>query len=76
LKYNLHTKSFTITITYDEKKTSVDKIIEQLSKRRVPNLGRTPVGWIDLLRLIRNYISLTNRRKKTVLISIVTLKMY
>ena len=39
LKYNLHTKSFTVTITFYDKKTSVEKIIERLSKEGYPVSG-------------------------------------
>ena len=39
LKYNLHTRSFTVTITFDDAKTSVDKIIEQLSRGGYPISG-------------------------------------
>ena len=39
LKYNLHTKSFTATIIFDDKKTSIDKIIEKLSRGGYPVSG-------------------------------------
>ena len=39
LEYNLHAKSFTVTVTFDNKKTSVDKIIERLSKGGYPVSG-------------------------------------
>ena len=45
LKYKLHTKSFMVTVTYDEKKISVDKIIEQLSKGGYPISGEPQ--WVD-----------------------------
>jgi len=39
LRYNIHTKSFTIIITFDDIKTSVEKIIEKLSKGGYPISG-------------------------------------
>ena len=39
LKYNLYTKSFTVTVTFDDTKTNVEKIIEHLSKGGYPVLG-------------------------------------
>jgi len=39
LKYKLHTKSFKVTITFDDKKTSIDNIIERLSKGGYPVSG-------------------------------------
>ena len=39
LRYNLHTKSFTVTVKFDDKKTSVEKIIEKLSKGGYPISG-------------------------------------
>ena len=39
LRYKLHAKSFTITITFDDKKTSVDKIMERLSRGGYPVSG-------------------------------------
>jgi copper chaperone CopZ len=39
LRYNLFTKSFTVTVTFDDKKTNVEKIVEQLSKGGYPVLG-------------------------------------
>jgi len=39
LKYKLHAKSFTVTITFDDKKISVERIIERLSKGGYPVSG-------------------------------------
>ena len=39
LRYNLFTKSFTVTVTFDDTKTNVDKIVEQLSKGGYSVLG-------------------------------------
>ena len=39
LRYNLFTKSFTVTITFDDTKTSVDKITERLSRGGYPVSG-------------------------------------
>jgi len=39
LKYNLNARSFTVTVTFDNKKTSVDKIIEKLTKGGYPVSG-------------------------------------
>jgi len=39
LKYKLHTKSFTVTITFDDTKTSVDRITERLSRGGYPVSG-------------------------------------
>ena len=39
LRYNLFTKSFTVTVTFDDTKTNVEKIVEQLSKGGYPVLG-------------------------------------
>jgi len=39
LRYNLHTKSFTVTVKFDDTKTSVEKIIKKLSKGGYPISG-------------------------------------
>ena len=44
LKYNLNAKSFTVTVTFDNKKTSVDKIIEKLTKGGYPVSGKPRLG--------------------------------
>jgi len=45
LNYNLHAISFTVTITFDDTKTSVEKIIERLSKGGYPISGEPQ--WVD-----------------------------
>jgi len=39
LKYDLNAASSTVTVTFDDKKTSVEKIIEKLSKAGYPVSG-------------------------------------
>ena len=40
MRYELHAASFTVTVTFDNKKTSVEKIIEKLSKGGYPVSGK------------------------------------
>ena len=45
MKYDLNTLFFTVTVTFDDKKTSVDKIIERLSKGGYPVSGEP--HWVE-----------------------------
>jgi len=39
VKYNLQTESLTVTILFDDKKTSIDTILKRLSKGGYPVSG-------------------------------------
>ena len=40
MRYELHAASFTVTVTFDDTKVSVDEIVERLSKGVYPVSGK------------------------------------